>query len=74
MLSTFIHLLPTIEHISWAFGAFVLIRKRHEIIATLKRLPWWARIGAGVLIIGSAMIPGPLDDIIVLALIAKVAR
>jgi len=67
-------MLTTIMHISWAFAGIVLIRKRREIIDTLKRLPWWARIGAAVLIIACAFIPGPVDDIVVLALVAKMAR
>jgi hypothetical protein len=61
--------------IIWAVVAIlILIRKRGEIIESLRRLPIWARIGIGALLIACAFIPGPIDDLIVIALIAKIAK
>lgn len=59
---------------SWIVAIFLLIKRRHEIVATIKRLPMKWRIVIGVLLIGCAFIPGPLDDLIVLGIIAKLTK
>jgi hypothetical protein len=72
-MPTFITL-DNMLHLSWIVAIIILIRKRHEILETLKKLSWGWRIVIGAALIACAFIPGPVDDIIVLALIAKVGR
>lgn len=52
----------------------MLWKNRREIIAALKKLPMKYRIGIAVLLIVCAFIPGPIDDIIVGAIVLKLAR
>lgn len=64
----------TILHISWGIAAATLWFKRTEIGATLKRLPWRWRFAIGALLVACAFIPGPADDFIVMALVARLGR
>lgn len=61
-------------YLSWFGAAVVLVRKRAEIVQTLRAMPARYRVLIGGLLIGCALIPGPIDDLIVAVLIAHMGR
>lgn len=60
-----------VTYLSWIYALYVLIRRRREILQTVRSIPVWARVFVGALLIVCAFIPGPVDDVIVVALISR---
>jgi hypothetical protein len=68
------HLLTDLVLASWMIGLALALRNRRAIVTTVRALPVRYRIGVAALMIACAFIPGPVDDLIVVALVARIAR
>lgn len=64
----------TVLHISWGFALTILWFKRTEMLATIKRMPWYLRVLVAALLVACAFIPGPVDDFILMGLVARYGR
>lgn len=60
--------------ISWIGAAVCLYRGRREIVRTVRAMPVKWRAVVLLLLAACALIPGPIDDLIVAGLIARMGR
>lgn len=63
-----------ITYASWFGAAVCLVRGRREIARTVRAMPVRWRLFVLVLLAACALIPGPVDDLIVAGLIARIGR